>query len=600
MLALLIWWISYATSPFSPSFDRLPPEPVDNFSAMTMLFWEEQHHNQFERGPLVQGVASLVQSPTTAQSLRLSRGTNRGLATRGHYVIPKPFNEPNLHYAKGSPERQKLVVALNNLRSRLPVQVPARGGPSSSRQDTNTQHVSMPMPSEHHNIFAQYASAAESDVSAAIGTALSAKAAWQNMPFTDHAAIFLRAAELVSGKYRYELIAATMLGQGKNAWQAEIDAAAELADFFRFNVGFAQEIYDKQPTVNSPGHHGRTDWRPLEGFVYAVSPFNFTAIGGNLVSAPALMGNVVVWKPSPMSVYPSYLVHKILLEAGLPPGVVQLVNGDAETVTKAVMEHREFSALTFIGSSDWQKKYRDFPRLAGKTSGKNFHLVHPSADIENAARHTIRASFEYSGQKCSACARIYLPQSQATAFIDAMKRELTAVKVGAPEEFENFLGPVINQAAFDKITKAIDSANGDSQLERVIGGTYDGSKDFFIDPTMYVSKAADHELFDRELFGPVLVAHVYPDAEFDEVLDVIDRQGGNFALTGAIFANDQAAIRKAEDRLRWAAGNFYVNCKTTGAVIGQQAFGGARGSGTCDKAGSANLLMRFTAPRTLK
>ena len=471
----------------------------------------------------------------------------------------------------------------------------------------------MPMPSEHQNIFAQYASAAESDVSAAIGTALSAKAAWQNMPFTDRAAIFLRAAELVSGKYRYELIAATMLGQGKNAWQAEIDAAAELADFFRFNVGFAQEIYDKQPTVNSPGHHGRTDWRPLEGFVYAVSPFNFTAIGGNLVSAPALMGNVVVWKPSPMSVYPSYLVHKILLEAGLPPGVVQLVNGDAETVTKAVMGHREFSALTFIGSSDVfralyakaaegivAKKYRDFPRLAGETSGKNFHLVHPSADIENAARHTIRASFEYSGQKCSACARIYLPQSQATAFIDAMKRELSAVKVGDPEEFENFLGPVINQAAFDKITKAIDSANGDSQLERVIGGTYDGSKGFFIDPTMYVSKAADHELFDRELFGPVLVAHVYPDAKFDEVLDVIDRQGGNFALTGAIFANDQAAIRKAEDRLRRAAGNFYVNCKTTGAVIGQQAFGGARGSGTCDKAGSANLLMRFTAPRTLK
>lgn len=469
------------------------------------------------------------------------------------------------------------------------------------------------MPSDHGNVFAQYADVSEKDVSTAIRSALSTKSAWQDMPFTDRAAIFLRAAELVSGKYRYELVAATMLGQGKNAWQAEIDAAAELADFFRYNVGFAQEIYDKQPTVNSPGHHGRTDWRPLEGFVYAVSPFNFIAIGGNLISAPALMGNVVVWKPSPMSVYPSYLVHKILLEAGLPPGVIQLVNGDAEAVTRTVLKHREFSALNFIGSSDVfrslygriaegvvGKRYRDFPRMVGETSGKNFHLVHPSADIENAARHTIRASFEYAGQKCSACARIYLPQSKAGAFLDAIKRELQAVKVGPPEEFENFVGPVINQAAFDKITKAIDSANQDDQLERVLGGTYDGSKGYFIDPTIYVSKTPDHVLFDRELFGPVLVAHVYPDGEFDQVLDVIDRQGGNFALTGSIFSNDQTAIRKAEDRLRWAAGNFYVNCKTTGAVIGQQSFGGSRGSGTCDKAGSANLLMRFTAPRTLK
>ena len=471
----------------------------------------------------------------------------------------------------------------------------------------------MPMPSEHGSVFAQYGDASEDDVKAAIKTALSAKSSWQDMPFTDRAAIFLRAADLVSGKYRYELMAATMLGQGKNVWQAEIDAAAELADFFRYNVGFAQEIYDKQPTVNSPGHHGRTDWRPLEGFVYAVSPFNFTAIGGNLVSAPALMGNVVVWKPSPMSVYPSYLVHKILLEAGLPLGVVQLVNGDAEMITRKVLEHREFSALNFIGSSDVfrslygkaaegvvGKKYRDFPRMMGETSGKNFHLIHPSADIENAARHTIRASYEYSGQKCSACARIYLPQSQAGAFFNAMKHELSSVKIGPPEEFENFLGPVINQAAFDKITRAIDSANQDSQLERVIGGTYDGSKGFFVDPTLYVSKTPEHELFDRELFGPVLVAYLYPDAEFDNVLDVIDKQGGNFALTGAIFSNDQVAIRKAENRLRWAAGNFYVNCKTTGAVIGQQSFGGSRSSGTCDKAGSANLLMRFTAPRTLK
>ncbi|KAL8785058.1 MAG: hypothetical protein Q9195_008790 [Heterodermia aff. obscurata] len=556
------------------------------------------------RNPLVKSTARI---PTLVDRAR------RGLATGGHYVVPKPFNEPNFDYVKGSPEREKLITALSDLRSRLPVQVPARGGPTSSKAQKNAQSVSMSMPSEHGTVFAQYADASGNDVSDAIESALNAKSAWQDMPFTDRAAIFLRAAELVSGKYRYELMAATMLGQGKNAWQAEIDAAAELADFFRFNVGFAQEIYDKQPTINSHGHHGRTDWRPLEGFVYAISPFNFTAIGGNLISAPALMGNVVVWKPSPMNVYPSYLVHKILLEAGLPPGVIQLVNGDPEVVTQKVFEHREFSALSFIGSSTVfrslygkaaegvvSNKYRDLPRMVGETSGKNFHLVHPSADIENAAKHTIRASFEYSGQKCSACSRIYIPQSQASAFLDVMKRELNAVKVGPPEDFENFLGPVINQAAFDKITKAIDSSNKDDQLERVIGGTYDGSKGLFIDPTLYVSKTPDHPLFEQELFGPVLVAHVYPDAEFDEVLGVIDRQGGNFALTGAIFSNDQVAVRKAENRLRYAAGNFYTNCKTTGAVIGQQSFGGSRSSGTCDKAGSVNLLMRFTAPRTLK
>lgn len=471
----------------------------------------------------------------------------------------------------------------------------------------------MPMPANQATTFAQYYPASQKDVSTAIEAALAAKAAWQDMPFTDRAAIFLRAADLVATKYRFELMAATMLGQGKNAWQAEIDAAAELADFFRFNVSFAQEIYDKQPSINAPGHHGRTDWRPLEGFVYAVSPFNFTAIGGNLVSAPALMGNVVLWKPAPMTVYPSYLVHKILLEAGLPPGVVQLVNGDAELVTETVLNHREFSALNFIGSSDvfrslygsiakgvTEKKYRDFPRAVGETSGKNFHLIHQSADIENAARHTIRAAFEYAGQKCSACSRIYVPQSQADRFFAAMKDELKVVKVGDPEKVENFVGPVIDKAAFQRITQAIDAANKDESLQTIVGGTYDSKVGLYIDPTIYAARSPDHMLFDKELFGPVLVAHVYPDAEFEQVLDIVDKHGGGFALTGAIFANDATAIRQAENRLRFAAGNFYVNCKTTGAVIGQQSFGGSRSSGTCDKAGSVGLLTRFTSPRTLK
>ncbi|KAI1624424.1 1-pyrroline-5-carboxylate dehydrogenase [Exophiala viscosa] len=494
-----------------------------------------------------------------------------------------------------------------------PVRVPTiRNGEDVSPQSSQPGSAAY-MPSEASSVFATFTPATESDVSAAIEAALKAKQAWQDTPFVDRAAVFLRAAELVAGKYRFELMAATMLGQGKNAWQAEIDAAAELADFYRFNVSYAEEIYSRQPTLNERGQAGRTDWRPLEGFVYAISPFNFTAIGGNLISGPALLGNVVLWKPSPSNIYASYLVYKILREAGLPPNVIQFINGDAELVTKVALARPELSAINFTGSSDVfrslygkiadgvrEKKYRDFPSLVAETSGKNFHLVHSSADVSNAVKHTIRASFEYAGQKCSACSRIHIAESRAEQFFSEMKQELSKVEVGAPEDFKPFTGPVINQAAFDKITKAIDESNKDSRLELVVGGKYDGSKGYFIEPTIYSAKEVDHPLFDRELFGPVLVAHIYPDAEFDQILTKIDQQGGGFALTGSIFATDPAAIRKAEVRLRYAAGNFYTNCKTTGAVIGQQSFGGARGSGTNDKAGSANMLMRFTAPRTLK
>ena len=357
----------------------------------------------------------------------------------------------------------------------------------------------------------------------------------------------------------------------------------------------------------------RTDWRPLEGFVYAVSPFNFTAIGDNLVSAPAIMGNVVLWKPSPHSVYSSYLVHKILLEAGLPPNVVQFIPGDAREITDVVFNHPKFAALHFTGSSDVfrrlhlkaaegiaSKRYRELPRLVGETSGKNFHLVHRSADIPNAVKHTIRAAFEYAGQKCSACSRVYVPKSQSASFLEQLRDELNKVNVGPPENWQNFLGPVIHKESFAKIRSAIDSANNDPRLEKVYGGTYDDSEGLYIQPSVYATKETDHELFDKELFGPVLVVHIYPDGEFDQTLDTIDKHGGGLALTGAIFASDREAIGLAEEKLRFAAGNFYTNCKTTGAVIGQQSFGGGRSSGTNDKAGSVGLVQRFTSPRTLK
>lgn len=556
-------------------------------------------------------VSSRLHTRPTQKVTQICSRTQRRFASAGNHRLPKPFNEANLHYSRSSPERQQLEQALKTLRSQLPITVPAIK--NSQEVTSQGEQLSQHMPAEHANVLARYNAVTQQDVSSAIEAALQAKKEWSEMPFFDRAAIFLRAAELVSGKYRFELMAATMLGQGKNAWQAEIDAAAELADFYRFNVSFAQDIYDRQPTINAPGHAGRTDWRPLEGFVYAISPFNFTAIGGNLISGPALMGNTVVWKPSPSSVYASHLVYKILLEAGLPPDVIQMVNGDAEMITKTVFDHPQFAALNFTGSSDVfrhlyhkaaegvaTKKYHDFPRMVAETSGKNFHLIHNSADISNAVKHTMRASMEYSGQKCSACSRIYLPKSKADDFLTELKEHLSTIKMGDPEDFANFLGPVINKPAFERITKVIKVANEDSRLTKVAGGKYDDSKGYYIEPTVYVSNTMEHDLFDRELFGPVLVAYVYEDAEFDSLLAKIDKQGGGFALTGAIFANDPSAIRKAESELRYAAGNFYTNCKTTGAVIGQQSFGGARSSGTNDKAGSADSLRRFVSPRTLK
>ena len=417
-------------------------------------------------------------------------------------------------------------------------------------------------------------------------------------------------------------MALTMLGQGKNAWQAEIDAAAELCDFLRFNVQYAQDLYAQQPAHNSPGVWNRVEYRPLEGFVYAISPFNFTAIGGNLPCAPALMGNVVVWKPSPSATASNHLIYKILLEAGLPSKVIQFIPGDATEVTSAVLAHRDFSALHYTGSTavfrglygqiatnTAEGRYRGYPRIVGETGGKNFHLIHPSADVDNAVSNTIRGAFEYQGQKCSATSRAYIPSSLSQQIEPALKRATEALKIGPPTEFENFIGPVIHQASFDKLKKVIDDAKSDPDLELLTGATYDDSVGYYIHPTIYKTKNPHHPLLSTELFGPILTVYVYDDDDssgsqsdataFANICKLID-DTSEYALTGAVFARDRQAINFAENALRNSAGNFYINCKATGAVIGQQPFGGARASGTNDKAGSPNLLARFVSMRSIK
>ena len=412
-------------------------------------------------------------------------------------------------------------------------------------------------------------------------------------------------------------MAATMLGQGKNAWQAEIDSAAELVDFLRFNVQYAEELYAQQPAHNSPGVWNRVEYRPLEGFVYAVTPFNFTAIAGNLPGAPALMGNVVVWKPSDSAIASNWLLYNILLEAGLPKNVIQFVPGNPEEVTKVVLAHKKFAALHYTGSTAVfrklygaisngvaEGKYQGYPRIVGETGGKNFHLVHSSADIENAAVQTVRGAFEYQGQKCSATSRAYIPKSVWPQFKERLVSEASALKIGVPTDHQNFIGPVIHAGSFKKLSGVIDAAKDDGQLELLVGGKHDDSTGYFIHPTIYVTTDPEHKLLSTELFGPILTIYVYDDTSspveaFSSICSLID-QTSEYALTGSIFASDRAAIRFAEEALRNSAGNFYINCKSTGAVVGQQPFGGARASGTNDKAGSQNLLARFVSMRSIK
>ncbi|RMD42418.1 hypothetical protein DV735_g2728, partial [Chaetothyriales sp. CBS 134920] len=543
-----------------------------------------------------------------------SRGFHASRAARANasFKVPTIANEPNQHYAAGSKERAGLAAALKAWQSKGAVDVPLA---ISGKEITTSTILTQSNPSAHATPVAKYSAASPAQVHEAIEGALAAKPAWEALPFADRAAVFLKAADLISTKYRYEVMAVSMLGQGKNAWQAEIDAAAELCDFLRFNVRYAEELYQTQPSYNSTGVWNRLEYRPLEGFVYAVSPFNFTAIGGNLAGAPALMGNVVVWKPSDYSVSASWLVYQILLEAGLPPGVIQFVPGNPEEVTKAVLDHPEFAALHYTGSTAIFRKlygqiatgvangkYRSYPRIVGETGGKNFHLIHNSADIDNAVVQTVRGAFEYQGQKCSACSRLYVPASKWPEFKSKLVSEIEKLKIGAPDNFENFIGPVIHEASFKKLAGVIDAANNDPELELVAGGKYDGSKGYFVHPSVYQAKTPAHKNFTTEFFGPILTVYVYDDSSptgFEDITKTIDNTG-EYGLTGAVFAKDRSILRYAEEALRNAAGNFYINGKCTGAVVGQQPFGGARASGTDDKAGSIFLLQRFVTPRAIK
>ncbi|KAL5364163.1 Aldehyde/histidinol dehydrogenase [Aspergillus floccosus] len=522
---------------------------------------------------------------------------------------PKFVNEQPLDYPKGSPERTKLTQALEKLKSELPVQVPIQiSGSTIATHGSRKQEN----PSRHREIVAEYATAGPEQVNAAVEAALKAKPAWEAMPFEDRAAIFLRAAELVTGKYRAEIVAATMLGQGKNIWQAEIDAPAETADFFRCYVQECWSLYGQQPRVQAEGTWGKLEYRPLEGFVYAIAPFNFTALGATLVGPAALLGNVVIWKPSDSALHASWLLHKILLDAGLPKDVIQFLPGDAEAVTNTLLQRPEFAALSFIGSTQvfkgLQKKigagigqgiYNSYPRVVGETGGKNWGLVHPSANIKNAVLNTVRAAFEYQGQKCSANSRLYVAESAWPEFKRLLQEQLSKLTVGPVDEYNHFVNAVIHERAYDRLADVLHAAKSDPELELVAGGHASKDEGYYVHPTVYRTTNPRHDLMERELFGPILTVYVYPDHEWESTLDLLNTTS-RYALTGSIFATDVAATRQAQTALKHAAGMLYINTKCTGAVVGQHPFGGSRDSGTNDKTGTMAHLQRFVSVQTIK
>ncbi|RZF62323.1 L-glutamate gamma-semialdehyde dehydrogenase [Sphingobacterium corticibacterium] len=525
---------------------------------------------------------------------------------KGFFNVPTPVNEPVNSYAPGTKERALLETAIKEARAQE-VDVPMYIGEKEVRTGNKAK---LTPPHDHQHVLGYYHEGTKSHVEDAIHAALTAKEKWENLPWEQRAAVFLKAAELISTKYRYKINAATMLGQSKNAYQAEIDSACELADFLRFNVAYMTEIYSQQPPANAKGVWNRVEQRPLEGFVFALTPFNFTAIAGNLPSCVAMMGNVVVWKPSNTQIYSANVIMEVFIEAGLPPGVINLVYVSGPDAGDVIFKHPDFAGIHFTGSTGvfqniWKTigenidRYKTYPRIVGETGGKDFILAHPSADVEVLNTALVRGAFEFQGQKCSAASRAYIPQSLWNDLRARMENDIQSFKIGGTEDFSNFINAVIDEKAFDKITSYIDRAKNSADAEVVIGGEYDKSKGYFIHPTVILAKKTDYETMSEELFGPVLTIYVYEDDKWEETLELVDKTS-IYALTGSIISQCRYAIDEATYALRNAAGNFYINDKCTGAVVGQQPFGGARGSGTNDKAGSMINLLRWVSPRTIK
>lgn len=522
------------------------------------------------------------------------------------FKVPVAVNEPVKSYAPGSPERASLMAKYQEFKDRSPIDIPMYIG---GQKVTSAHKKALTMPHDHQHVLGYYNQGDASHVAAAIDAALAAKSAWAALPWQDRAAVFLRAADLLAGPFRDRMNAATMLAQSKNVFQAEIDAACELIDFFRFNVQYMTQIYSEQPE-SLPGMWNRLEYRPLEGFIFALTPFNFTSIAANLSAAPAMMGNVVVWKPAETQIYSAQVIMELFEAAGLPAGVINMVTVSGQAAGDVIFAHKDFAGIHITGSTGvfrqlWKdiagniENYRSYPRIVGETGGKDFVMVHSSANAAEVATALSRGAFEFQGQKCSAASRAYIPASLWPAVKEILVAQVNSFKQGSPEDPSNFVNAVISERAFDRIAGYIDYVKSQPDAEIITGGTYDKSVGYYIAPTTVVTTNAKFRTMVEEIFGPVLTIFIYPDAQYPETLELVD-QTSEYALTGSIIATDRYAIQLANEKLMHAAGNFYINDKPTGAVVGQQPFGGARGSGTNDKAGAAMNLMRWTSARTIK
>lgn len=521
------------------------------------------------------------------------------------FNIPFPINEPVLEYRAGSPEREALKKAIKELRSQE-LDIPMTIGGQKVRTE---EKMRLSPPHDHKHTLGHFHYGDKGHVEQAIRAALAAKESWEELPWTNRATIFLKAADLIAGEYRAKINAATVLGQSKNAYQAEIDAACEFIDFLRFNAYFMQEIYEKQP-VSSDGIWNKLEYRPLEGFVFALTPFNFTAIAGNLPASAALMGNVIVWKPAFTQIYSAHVIMEVFEKAGMPDGVINLIFTDGPETGDVIFNHKDFAGIHFTGSTGvfqtiWKEigkninKYVSYPRIVGETGGKDFVVAHHTANAGQVAAALVRGAFEFQGQKCSAASRAYIPQNIWKEVKERMTDMLSDIKMGSPEVYGNFVNAVIDEKSFDKIAKYIDNAKKDKNVKVIAGGKHDKSKGYFIEPTVLKVEDPKYVTMCEEIFGPVLTIYVYPENDFEDILTLTD-QTSPYALTGSIFAHDRTAVELATKKLKNAAGNFYINDKPTGAVVGQQPFGGARASGTNDKAGSYLNLLRWVSPRTIK